>query len=98
MVINFGGRNTIGGGKIVPLTTLKSADKKSCKYYDEEDGIDDRGLPSIKPLFRNPSVNLNLRLNQIRGVEQPRLEIVTQAPSSPNNNNDTNTDGTNLNK
>ena len=33
MVNNGGGGNTIGGRKIVPLTTLKPVDKKSCEYY-----------------------------------------------------------------
>jgi len=61
MVNNGGGRNTIGGSKIFPLTTLKSVDNKSCKYYNEEDGIDNRDLPSLKIPFRTPSVNLNLR-------------------------------------
>ena len=60
MANNGGDRKTIGGRKIIPLTTLKSVDKKSCKYYNEEDGIDDRDLPSLKLTFRTPSINLNL--------------------------------------
>ena len=98
MVNNCGGRNTIGGRKIVPLTMLKSVDKKLCEYYDEEDGIDDKDLPSLKLPFRTPSVNLNLRPKPNKGLEQPLPEIVTPSPSSPNDNNDTNNDGTNLNK
>ena len=80
MVNNGSGRNTIGGRKIVPLTTLKYVDKKLCDYYDEEDGIDNRDLPSLKPPFHNPSVNFNLKLKPNKGVEQPRSEIVTPAP------------------
>ena len=98
MVNNRGGRNTIGGRKITPLVTLKSVDKKSCKYYNKEDGIDNRDLPSCKLPFRIRVVNLNLRPTPNKGFEKPRPEIVTQPPSSPNNNNDTNNSGTNLNK
>ena len=96
---NGGGRNTIDGRKIVPLTALNSVDKKLCEYYNEEDGIDDRDLPSLKLPFRTPSVNLNLRPSPNKGVEQPRPEIVTPAPSSPNDNyNNNSNNGTNLNK
>jgi len=97
-VNNGGGRNTIDGRKIVLLTTLKSMDKKSCEYYNEEDGIDDMDLLSLKPPFRTLSVNINLRPKSNKEVEQPRPEIVTPVPSSPNDNDDTNNDGTNLNK
>ena len=98
MVNNSGGRNTIGGRKIVPLTTLKSVDKKSYEYQDEDDKIDNRDLPSLKPPFRTPSVNLNLRPKTNKGVEQPQPEIVTPVPSLPNDNDNTNNDGTKLNK
>ena len=98
MANNGSGRNTIDGRNIVPLTTLKSVDKKSCEYYDEEDGIDDRDLTSLKLPFHTPSVNLKFRPKPNKGFEQPRTEIVTPAPSSQNDNDDTNNDGTNLNK